>query len=153
MKRLQGGIAGWCVHPAPSRDVAGVSESSSLLRTVASFVDAEGGDASERPLGPAAADSLAREFSDFMNGVGTNVDAQSETSVVDLSFPGVHGSKEWSVWNGNDGQNVQGSRELSESDASVPDEPADPVFQERLRRRLWRLHLMTRPPASRFDGH
>lgn len=32
----------------------------------------------------------------------------------------------------------------------LPD--ADPVFQERLRRRLWRLHLLARPPAS-SDPH
>ena len=29
-----------------------------------------------------------------------------------------------------------------------PDRTPDPVFQERLRRRLWRMHLMARPPVS-----
>lgn len=27
--------------------------------------------------------------------------------------------------------------------------PPDPVFKERLRRRLWRLHLMTQPPSPK----
>lgn len=33
-----------------------------------------------------------------------------------------------------------------------PDRTPDPVFQERLRRRLWRMHLMARP-SVRFHRH